>query len=80
MGIIAGDDDPMNNPTPLEGMDLQDYGFTTDGFWIHMRLENAVQSVQRTGVCSSTLDFDSNAWQDSYRQHWGNALLIWLRE
>jgi hypothetical protein len=32
-----------------------------------------------SGVCSNTLNNDSNKWKDSSMTHWGNGLLIWLK-
>ncbi len=66
-----------NSPTILSGMELDVFGYTA-GFPIHMRLSD--DGSTRSGVNSSTLDNDGNAWPDSYSASWGNALLIWIRE
>jgi len=73
-GVIA----PNGDATMLNGMSLAPYGYTTIGAQvIHMRL-NDDYSASASGVCSNTLDNDNNKWKDSYAQHWGNGLLIWL--
>jgi len=65
-----------NSPTRLGGMDLEDFGYP-GGYPVHMRLSDDGSSL--SGLCSSTLDDEGNAWPDSYSTHWGNALRIWLR-
>jgi hypothetical protein len=73
-GTIAPDGDA----TIMNGMSLTPYGYTANASpAIHMRL-NDDNSPQNSGVCSGTLDNDSNKWKDSYNMHWGNGLLIWL--
>jgi hypothetical protein len=69
---------PDGDATLMGGMSLTPYGYTTAGQVIHMRL-NDDNAPQNSGVCSDTLDNDNNKWQDSYNQHWGNGLLIWIR-
>ncbi len=66
------------NRTLLEGMNMTDHDYPGGGV-IHMRLSDDAQAA-RTSICSGTLDNEDNAWPDSYNQHWGNALRIWLRE
>ncbi|MEX1368705.1 MAG: fibrinogen-like YCDxxxxGGGW domain-containing protein [Nannocystaceae bacterium] len=66
-----------NSPTVLGGMALEDFGYP-GSFPVHMRLDDDV-GAGFSGLCSSTEDLDDNAWPDSYAQHWGNALRIWLR-
>lgn len=73
MGTI----DASSGACAMEGMSFQDYGYIA-AWWVHMRLENDGSS--RRGLCSDTLDNQDNAWPDSYSDHWGNALRIWLRE
>jgi hypothetical protein len=60
--------------TDLEGMWLPEvYGA---GSAIHMRLD-IDHAPWYSGICSGTgSDPD---WRDSYLDHWGNALTIWLR-
>jgi hypothetical protein len=73
-GTIAPDGDA----TLMSGMSLTPYGYTANAsLAIHMRL-NDDTSPANSGVCSGTLDNDSNKWKDSYNTHWGNGLLIWL--
>jgi hypothetical protein len=62
----------------MNGMSLNPYGYTANASAaIHMRL-NDDNAPGNSGVCSGTLDNDSNKWKDSYNMHWGNGLLIWL--
>lgn len=73
MGTI----DATSGACRLVGMHMADYGYDA-GWPVHMRLQN--DNSPRRGVCSDTLNNQSNAWPDNYSSHWGNALRIWLRE
>jgi hypothetical protein len=69
---------PDGDATVMNGMSLNPYGYTANASAaIHMRL-NDDNAPGNSGVCSGTLDNDSNKWKDSYNMHWGNGLLIWL--
>ena len=69
--ILAG------SVTNFDGMNLSHYGYTTGG-QLHMRLDND-PSGSYSAVCSTTFDYDGNAWNDSASSHWGNGLEIWIR-
>ena len=74
--ILAGLD-----PTWLEGMFMNDYGFSTiqNPCSIHMR-HNEEANFYPSGVSSCTGNNDGNAWHDdAIDGHWGNGLEIWLR-
>jgi cysteine-rich repeat protein len=75
MGTIAAS---RGDATWLRGMTLDDYGFDTN-YDVHMRLATDGSS-EHSGLCSGTFNNDDNAWHDSYADHWGNALLVWLHE
>ncbi|MCH9682405.1 MAG: hypothetical protein K0V04_13290 [Deltaproteobacteria bacterium] len=75
--ILSGEE--YGNITAMENMVLDSFGYPAN-FPVHMRLDNDPIEGFLTGVCSSTLDLDGNSWPDTYAQHWGNALLIWIRE
>lgn len=62
----------------LEGMTLESYGYVNYCGDIAMRFDNNFASYP-SAVCSCTLDYDGNAWHDSYHWHWGNAMRVWLR-
>jgi hypothetical protein len=68
---------PGLGATVLGGMTLKHYGFQVDAE-LHMRLDTDEQPWA-SAVCSSTWDYQSNAWKDTYFVHWGNGLLIWLK-
>jgi hypothetical protein len=78
LNCMDGTISPDGDATLMRGMSLASYGYTTAGQFIHMRL-NDDNAPQNSGVCSDTLDYDNNRWQDSYGVHWGNGLLIWIR-
>ena len=59
--------------TVIEGMTLTAYGGTCP---LHLR-QNTDPGSEGSGICSCT--FSSATWPDSYGEHWGNALKIWLR-
>ncbi|MCP5502969.1 MAG: Ig-like domain-containing protein [Leptospiraceae bacterium] len=61
----------------LAGMNLASYGYTSGGD-IHLRLDENFGSGA-SSVCSWTGNANGNAWKDSFYEHWGNGLLIWLR-
>lgn len=63
----------------LEGLSLVSYGYPNFCGPLHMRLDDNFASYP-SGICSCTLNYAGNAWHDSYQQHWGNALHVWLRE
>jgi hypothetical protein len=75
-GTIAPDGPAGTSATLLNGMNLTPFGYTAGGP-IHMRL-NDDGTPAASGVCSNTLNNDSNKWKDTYMTHWGNGLLIWL--
>lgn len=62
----------------LGGMSLVSYGYASYCGDLHMRLDDNFASYF-SGICSCTLNYAGNAWHDSYQQHWGNALHVWLR-
>ena len=77
-GVIAVEGDEPGL-VYLGNMDLAHHGYETiDDTALAMRLDDNGASAA-SGICSLTLDNQSNAWHDSYRQHWGNGLLVWLR-
>ena len=65
--------------TPLGGMNLSDYGYTS-GCVVHMRIDGDDNGEVFSSLCSCTDDNDNNAWDDDAGDgHWGNGLEIWLR-
>ncbi|TNF24887.1 MAG: hypothetical protein EP329_24170 [Deltaproteobacteria bacterium] len=75
-GDIQGN---IGGTTNFDGMHLSHYGYTASGN-IHMR-QNLDASPNFDAVCSSTSNYDSNAWHDdAIDGHWGNGLEVWVRE
>lgn len=67
--------------TLLEGMLLIHHGYAiyNNDLPIHVRF-NGDSPYFLSGVCSSTDNYNSNAWHDdAIDGHWGNGLEIWLR-
>jgi len=75
-GIIAETGEP--GLVELENITLESYGYANYCGALHMRLDSNFAGFV-SGICSCTLDLAGNAWHDSYQQHWGNALSVWLR-
>ena len=65
----------------LRGMTLQKYGFTTlnnQDKDIHFSFINSTEIS--SSMCSSTGNYDGNAWKDFAADgHWGNALKVYVK-
>lgn len=61
----------------LDQMNLNKVGFSTTGD-LHFRF-NESDSPYYSSLCSYTFNYDNNAWGDTMREHWGNALRIYIK-
>lgn len=61
----------------LSGMNISKQGYSATGD-LHFRF-NENSSPHHSSLCSHSFNYDNNKWGDIYNDHWGNALLIYIK-